>query len=300
MKDTITISTSVRNYTFQGEAEAINELFNHLVMETLSFKPSVPAQKDNSANVISKTQEPMTKKSSYVPDSSVVAVKSHSEKDVDTPNEAEHVRDEDVIPDKEDTSEFDPRIHTIKGIENISFEKLKEYSDMLTGENLDENKVAMYNFNLIQEVFKRREANYRRLKGEEEPVSDKTDIIRRQFEIKDKDGNVIKNPKYRGFVIIECENCHETRSFNAKVAMSEYKCKCGHETPLTDVVPATAICECGKRWRYSTNKKESSFEINCLHCGSPIPLFYNERETKYETVFENEPPHKKNKKGSKK
>lgn len=103
--------------------------------------------------------------------------------------------------------------------------------------------------------------------------------------------------KYRGFLVVKCEHCGKTKGFLARQEISNYRCDCGGITPLGDLVPLTALCECGKRWRYMTNMTDDSFEINCIHCGSPIPVFWNDKKHKYETLFENIP---KNKKGGKK
>ena len=105
--------------------------------------------------------------------------------------------------------------------------------------------------------------------------------------------------KYRGFLVVKCQHCGHTKGFLARQEISNYKCDCGGITPLGDLVPLTALCECGKRWRYMTNMTDDSFEINCIHCGSPIPVFWNDKKHKYETLFENIPSNKgkKNKKG---
>ena len=106
--------------------------------------------------------------------------------------------------------------------------------------------------------------------------------------------------KYRGFLVVKCEHCGKTKGFLARQEISNYRCDdCGGITPLGDLVPLTALCECGKRWRYMTNMTDDSFEINCIHCGSPIPVFWNDKKHKYETLFDNLPNNKgkKNKKG---
>lgn len=106
--------------------------------------------------------------------------------------------------------------------------------------------------------------------------------------------------KYRGFLLIKCKHCGEVRGFNSRNDISSYKCDCGGETPLGKLVPLTALCECGKRWRYLTNLTTDSYEMNCIHCGSPIPVFFNEKKGKYETLLEALPPQKGKKKGGKK
>ena len=106
--------------------------------------------------------------------------------------------------------------------------------------------------------------------------------------------------KYRGFLVVKCEHCGKTKGFLARQEISNYKCDCGGITPLGDLVPLTALCECGKRWRYMTNMTDDSFEINCIHCGSPIPVFWNDKKHKHETLFENLPGNKSKKGGKKK
>ena len=106
--------------------------------------------------------------------------------------------------------------------------------------------------------------------------------------------------KYKGFLLIKCQHCGEVRGFNSRNEISSYKCDCGGETPLGKLIPLTALCECGKRWRYLTNLTQDSYELNCIHCGSPIPVFFNDKKGKYETILEALPPQKGKKKGGKK
>lgn len=106
--------------------------------------------------------------------------------------------------------------------------------------------------------------------------------------------------KYKGFLLIKCQHCGEVRGFNSRNEISSYKCDCGGETPLGKLIPLTALCECGKRWRYLTNLTQDSYELNCIHCGSPIPVFFNDKKGKYETLLEALPPQKGKKKGGKK
>lgn len=131
-------------------------------------------------------------------------------------------------------------------------------------------------------------------KGETEEVAEATDA---------PDDKVVEDneppQKYKGFLLIKCEHCGEVRGFNTRNEISEYKCDCGGTTQLGHLIPFTALCECGKRWRYMTNLTEESYELNCIHCGSPIPVFYNDRKRKYETLLESLPTHKKGKKGKK-
>ena len=106
--------------------------------------------------------------------------------------------------------------------------------------------------------------------------------------------------KYGGFLLIKCAHCGEVRGFKPVHEISSYKCDCGGVTELGKLVPLTALCECGKRWRYLTNLTQDSYEMNCIHCGSPIPVFFNDKKGKYETLLEALPPQKGKKKGGKK
>ena len=106
--------------------------------------------------------------------------------------------------------------------------------------------------------------------------------------------------KYGGFLLIKCAHCGEVRGFKPAHEISSYKCDCGGVTELGKLVPLTALCECGKRWRYLTNLTQDSYELNCIHCGSPIPVFFNDKKDKYETLLEALPPQKGKKKGGKK
>lgn len=106
--------------------------------------------------------------------------------------------------------------------------------------------------------------------------------------------------KYGGFLLIKCAHCGEVRGFKPAHEISSYKCDCGGVTELGKLVPLTALCECGKRWRYLTNLTQDSYEMNCIHCGSPIPVFFNDKKGKYETLLEALPPQKGKKKGGKK
>lgn len=88
--------------------------------------------------------------------------------------------------------------------------------------------------------------------------------------------------QYSGFLFIKCSHCGEYRGFYTKSRLTSYHCnKCGSETPLEDLIPLRAKCECGKEWNYLTNMTEKAFDINCIECGSPISVFYNSRKDNY-------------------
>lgn len=91
--------------------------------------------------------------------------------------------------------------------------------------------------------------------------------------------------KYKGFLLIECEHCHKVRAFCSKYELGYYTCKCGRHTPFKEpLVKVDMKCECGKHYTYYTNRKETAFDINCLECGSPVAVKYNEHEKCYQTI----------------
>ena len=91
--------------------------------------------------------------------------------------------------------------------------------------------------------------------------------------------------KYKGFLFIKCEHCGETRGFNAKVPIDEYKCsECGGKTKLKGLRPAHLDCECGKHWKYQTNETADVLTINCINCGQPVDMMLNARRTAYVSI----------------
>ena len=91
--------------------------------------------------------------------------------------------------------------------------------------------------------------------------------------------------KYKGFLFIKCEHCGETRGFNAKVPIDEYKCsECGGKTKLIGLRPAHLDCECGKHWKYQTNETADVLTINCINCGRPVDMMLNSRRTAYVSI----------------
>ena len=91
--------------------------------------------------------------------------------------------------------------------------------------------------------------------------------------------------KYKGFLFIKCEHCGETRGFNAKVPIDEYKCsECGGKTKLIGLRPAHLDCECGKHWKYQTNETADVLTINCINCGQPVDMMLNARRTAYTSI----------------
>lgn len=90
--------------------------------------------------------------------------------------------------------------------------------------------------------------------------------------------------KYSGFLHIRCK-CGAEKSFFTKTGLSFYKCaECGERTELKDLKLAFLHCECGEHLRYLTNETERMFDLNCIDCGQPVAMKYNEKEKLYETI----------------
>ncbi len=87
---------------------------------------------------------------------------------------------------------------------------------------------------------------------------------------------------YKGFLMIECEECGEIKGFCAKKETYSYKCdNCGHSTPLIDLKPMYLNCECGGRFRYKTNLTRQQVTRECLNCGQPVDMELNKRGNAY-------------------
>lgn len=89
---------------------------------------------------------------------------------------------------------------------------------------------------------------------------------------------------YKGFLYIECEECHAIKGFHVKYPLTYHKCECGHETELRNLRPAHVKCECGYRFTYNTNLQCEEFTIDCLHCGSPVDMELGAKATAFVTV----------------
>ena len=90
---------------------------------------------------------------------------------------------------------------------------------------------------------------------------------------------------FRGFLMIECEECRAVKAFCAKRELYAFRCdKCGHETPLENLLPMFMRCKCGRQFRYKTNLTAPEFSHNCLDCESPVDMRLNRRRTAYVTI----------------
>lgn len=91
----------------------------------------------------------------------------------------------------------------------------------------------------------------------------------------------------KGFLIVECESCGQTREFCSRAEITSNRChSCGHVTTLdkTYMRPAYAKCKCGREFKYQTNATGDTITINCIACGPPIDMQLNGRGTAYVTL----------------
>lgn len=93
-------------------------------------------------------------------------------------------------------------------------------------------------------------------------------------------------PKYKGFVYIKCPVCSKERGLCMKKESNHYHCDgCGSRSEFEKpLVPLWVNCECGKRFKYLTNMTDPMFDINCLDCGAPVAVKWNEDKLVYETI----------------
>ena len=104
-----------------------------------------------------------------------------------------------------------------------------------------------------------------------EPVEAVSEEPPQEEEEPSKDGNAIL-----GFSHIRCEHCGAEKTFCARNWLSKYTCeRCGQVTRLRGHIhPARAVCKCGNRSIYSTNREESAFDIPCVVCGAPMSVVW--------------------------
>lgn len=92
--------------------------------------------------------------------------------------------------------------------------------------------------------------------------------------------------KYRGFLYIKCQECGVTKGFRMKKESDHYHCdSCGAKTEFVNPLVSLLVnCECGGAFRYLTNLRDPMFDINCLECGAPVAVQWNEHAGLYETI----------------
>ena len=91
---------------------------------------------------------------------------------------------------------------------------------------------------------------------------------------------------YKGFLYLKCPSCGHTRGFCTKKEIGGYHCElCGAYHPFTEELKQLQVnCQCGRKFEYMTNKEEKMFDINCIDCGGPVAVNYNEKKEIYETI----------------
>ena len=94
--------------------------------------------------------------------------------------------------------------------------------------------------------------------------------------------------KYSGFMHIKCPECGAVKSFCMKQAADHYHCdSCKARSEFGDhMVPLFVHCECGGRHKYVTNRDDKSFDIECLDCGAPVAVEWNDKKKVYATIRE--------------
>lgn len=92
--------------------------------------------------------------------------------------------------------------------------------------------------------------------------------------------------QYKGFFYTICPECGNIRGFCSKKEIEGAHCfKCGADIPFTEeLLPLHVNCECGHHFKYMTNMKEKMFDINCIECGNPVAVRYNDKRNSYETI----------------
>lgn len=91
---------------------------------------------------------------------------------------------------------------------------------------------------------------------------------------------------YRGFMYLKCPKCGTVKGFNSTKEIKGYHCfECGADTDFSDGLEELYVnCECGKHFKYMTNMEELIFDINCIECGNPVAVKWNEKKQIYETM----------------
>lgn len=89
---------------------------------------------------------------------------------------------------------------------------------------------------------------------------------------------------YKGFLYIKCDHCGKEKGFYTKDKLQYHKCECGGKTELHELKELHINCECGRRFKYLTNKQEKQFDVICLECGQPVAVEWNQKKEAYETI----------------
>ena len=98
--------------------------------------------------------------------------------------------------------------------------------------------------------------------------------------------NTYNGLAYKGFIYWKCKKCGAIRGFCLKKESKGIHCmSCGDDSLFEEQLkPLYAKCECGKSYKYMTNMDEEMFDMDCIECGSPIPIKWNGRDKCYQTI----------------
>ena len=91
---------------------------------------------------------------------------------------------------------------------------------------------------------------------------------------------------YKGFMHLECPDCKQVSSFFKKEPKDHFHCKhCGKKHVFTEeLVPMWVNCDCGKTFKYMTNRVDPMFDIACVECGSLVTVKWNGKKKVYDTL----------------
>ena len=91
---------------------------------------------------------------------------------------------------------------------------------------------------------------------------------------------------YKGFLLMECKHCGKVKAFCAKERINKYFCSdCGETTEFENTVVKLYLnCKCGNTSAYHTNINDDITDLNCIECGAPVSVKYNEKKKIYETL----------------
>lgn len=91
----------------------------------------------------------------------------------------------------------------------------------------------------------------------------------------------------KGFIMNQCQNCGNVRTFHTKTTIKYANCACGTRTLLKGLKKASTYCEkCGRSVAYYTNLKNPTHVLKCLDCGADIRVRITPDGREYKTVFE--------------
>lgn len=106
--------------------------------------------------------------------------------------------------------------------------------------------------------------------------------IREENDVNEKENLKSNARPWRGFIHVLCPWCSEEISLCMNTPITALTCKvCQNSIDLPRPTRAYINCECGCHGRYLTNRMDELFEIPCINCGSPNPVFYHHSKHTY-------------------